>query len=336
MTAQQTSRRLPFRLVYHNGYDLEFGSHVFPSRKYRLIRERLLADGAASPDDFLEPEPASDPDLLLVHELGWIQRLKTGTLSFHDILQLEVPYSRQMVNACCLAAGGSILAARCALSDGAGFNVGGGFHHAFPGHGEGFCAIHDVAVAIRCLQKERAIKRVLVMDCDVHQGNGTAAIFADEPSVFTISIHQFNNYPAHKPPSTVDIHLPDGAGDEEYLNKLIDPFRTAITEFQPDLLMYLAGADPYCEDQLGGLSLTLEGLKERDRVVTELALKHHIPVVVTLAGGYAAKLEDTVTIHCNTARAVKECLLDIGWRKPGQAAGGQGSSPAGTTDTDAG
>lgn len=316
MGEQDTERKLPFHLIYHEGYDLNFGSHVFPSRKYKLIREQLLAEGFASETDMLAPEPASDSDLLLVHESAWLEKLKHGTLSFFDIRQLEVPYSRQMVKAFWLAAGGSILAAKCALEEGVGFNIGGGFHHAFQGHGEGFCAIHDVAVAIRSLQKRGAIRRAMVVDCDVHHGNGTAAIFAKDPTVFTISIHQYNNYPSEKPPSTLDIHLQDGVGDEEYVNKLGDACETAISAFRPDLVMYVAGADPYYQDQLGGLSLSLEGLRERDRLVFTLALSRQAPVAVTLAGGYAEKLEDTVSIHCNTARAAQECLGDIGWKKP--------------------
>jgi acetoin utilization deacetylase AcuC-like enzyme len=321
MEPQATDGKLPFKLIYHDGYDLNFGPHVFPSHKYRLIRERLLATGLAAEADFLQPAPASEEDLLLVHERSWIERLKNGTLSFQDVRRLEVPYSRQMVRAFFLAAGGTILAGEQALEDGVGFNIGGGFHHAFPGHGEGFCAIHDVAVAIRALQKRGLIRRAMVIDCDVHQGNGTAAIFAGDPDVFTLSIHQFNNYPAVKPPSTIDIHLEDGAGDQEYLSKLAAAAQTAVTGFRPDLLFYIAGADPYYQDQLGGLSLSIEGLKERDRLVAELALSRRIPVAVTLAGGYAEKLDDTITIHVNSVHACREALLEVGWRKAGRCAG---------------
>lgn len=320
MEPRATDGKLPFPLIYHDGYDLNFGPHVFPSHKYRLIRERLLATGFAAEADFLEPAPASEEDLLLVHERSWIERLKNGTLSFQDIRRLEVPYSRQMVRAFFLAAGGSILAGEQAREDGIGFNIGGGFHHAFPDHGEGFCAIHDVAVAIRALQRRGLIRKAMVIDCDVHQGNGTAAIFAGDPDVFTLSIHQFNNYPAVKPPSTIDIHLEDGAGDQEYLSKLAAAAEPAIAGFRPDLVFYIAGADPYYQDQLGGLSLSIEGLKERDRLVMELALSRRIPVAVTLAGGYAEKLDDTITIHVNTAHACREALLEAGWRKAGRGA----------------
>jgi acetoin utilization deacetylase AcuC-like enzyme len=189
---------LPFKLVYHEGYDLNLGSHVFPSQKYRMIRDRMVQEGFATAEDFVSPQPASDEDILRVHDAAWVTRLKTGSLSFLELRQLEIPYSHEMVEAFWLASGGTTLAARLALTDRIGFNIGGGFHHAFPGHGEGFCAIHDVAVAIRTLQAERLIERAMVLDADVHHGNGTAGIFAIDPSVFTLSIHQFNNYPSER------------------------------------------------------------------------------------------------------------------------------------------
>jgi acetoin utilization deacetylase AcuC-like enzyme len=300
---------LPFKLVYHDGYDLNLGSHVFPSRKYKMIRDRLLGDGFAEVADFVQPEAASDEDLLLVHQRGWITRLKNGTLDYLELMKLEIPYSQQMVDAFWLAAGGSILAARLALKDGVGFNIGGGFHHAFPGHGEGFCAIHDVAVGIRRLQKEKLIERAMVIDCDVHDGNGTAAIFAGDPTVFTLSVHQLNNYPSVKPPSNIDVELEDGVGDQEYLERLSEACRQGMSAFRPELVMYVAGADPYREDQLGGLALSIEGLKARDRVVFEIAREMGAGVAVTLAGGYAVRVEDTVTIHSNTAKVGAEALV---------------------------
>ncbi len=297
---------LPFRLIYHPGYDLHLGEHVFPSQKYRLIRERLLGEGLATGDDFLTPEPATDQDLLLVHEPGWIERLSSGALTYLELQQMEIPWSREMVEGFRLATGGTILAARRALEDGVGFNLGGGFHHAFPGHGEGFCAVHDVAVAIRRLQQDSLIQRALVVDCDVHHGNGTAAIFAGDPAVFTVSIHQWNNYPSEKPPSTIDIHLADGTGDQEYLDKLDAALLDAWGRFTPDLVFYVAGADPYRDDQLGGLSLTIEGLARRDRLALEAALGRATPVAVTLAGGYALRVEDTVAIHLNTVEEARK------------------------------
>ena len=292
------------KLIYHDNYDLNLGAHVFPSQKYRLIREQLDCEGF----ECVRPEMASDQDLLLVHGRGWVTRMKQGSLHEAELLRLEIPWSQRMADAFCLAAGGTTLAARLALTDGAAFNIGGGFHHAFANHGEGFCAIHDVAVAIRKLQQEKLIERVLVVDVDVHQGNGTAGIFAGDESVFTLSIHQFNNYPQFKPPSNIDVHLEDGVGDEEYLHRLDQAVEKALSRFEPQLLMYVAGADPYKEDQLGGLALTIDGLMERDRLVFGIAKHGKIPVCVTLAGGYARKVEDTVTIQSNTALCLRQIL----------------------------
>jgi acetoin utilization deacetylase AcuC-like enzyme len=302
---------LPFRLVYHELYDLNLGDHVFPSKKYRWLRDRLIRTRFAEAGDFIQPEPAADADVLLVHDREWVAKLRSGTLSYQDIQRLEIPYSRQMVEAFWLAAGGTILAARLALKDGVGFNIGGGFHHAFPGHGEGFCAINDIAIAVRRLQRDGSIRRAMVVDCDVHHGNGTAAVFTDDSSVFTLSIHQLNNYPDQKPLSSLDIHLPDGIGDAEYLHRLGNGYRAAFAIFKPELVLYVAGADPYGEDQLGGLNLTFDGLRERDRLVMGTALTQKIPVAIVLAGGYAQNVEDTITIHANTAAAAKDVLLDV-------------------------
>jgi acetoin utilization deacetylase AcuC-like enzyme len=300
---------LPFKLVYHERYDLNLGAHVFPSQKFRLIHEMLLRKNIAAPQDVLRPEAASDEDVLRVHTAEWVRKLKTGALTASDVMKLEVPYSPELVEAVWLAAGGSILAAQSALLDGFGANLGGGFHHAYPGHGEGFCAIHDVAVAIRKLQADGAVKKALVVDTDVHHGNGTAAIFRNDPTVFTISIHQENNYPAHKPPSNVDLNMADRVEDDEYLKALIPAVQKALDEFRPEILFYVGGADPYCEDQLGGLSLTKEGLRRRDRSVFEEARRRKIPVVTTLAGGYARRVEDTVSIHLNSILAARDVAL---------------------------
>ena len=300
---------LPFKLVYHERYDLNLGAHVFPSQKFRLIAEQLLREGIAVAGDFVRPSPAGDDDLLRVHTPEWVNKLKTGTLTAGDVMKLEVPYSPELVEAVWLAAGGTILAAQCALRDGFGANLSGGFHHAYPGHGEGFCAIHDVAVAIRRLQADGAIQKAMVVDTDVHHGNGTAAIFGKDSSVFTISIHQENNYPAHKPPSTIDLNMMDRADDDEYLATLIPTVQQALDEFCPEMVFYVGGADPYCEDQLGGLSLTKKGLMERDRRVFEEARRRDIPVANTLAGGYARNVEDTVRIHVNTILAARDVAL---------------------------
>ncbi|MCZ2157193.1 MAG: histone deacetylase [Bryobacterales bacterium] len=300
-------------IVYHEKYDLHFGRHVFPTQKYRMVRELLLNAGEVTEADFHVPAPASEDELLLVHDEDWVRKLQKGTISYQEILQLEVPYSRQMVEAFWLAAGGSTLAGRLALKHGAAYNAGGGFHHAFPGHGEGFCAIHDVAVAIRTLQREGAIRKAVVVDVDVHQGNGTAVIFARDETVFTLSIHQLHNYPAVKPPSDLDINLEDGTGDFEYLDKLRHGFVPVLDIVKPDILFYVAGADPYLDDQLGGLNLTKEGLYARDSLVLARSLEMGIPVAISLAGGYASKVEDTVEIHANTWRAAEESLKAAGW-----------------------
>ncbi len=325
---------LPFKLVYSDDYYLPIGAHVFPAEKYRRIHERLLETGAAEASDFVTPQLASDQDVLLVHTPAYVQKLKTGTLSAREELEMEVPYSPELVRAFWLAAGGSILAAEYALQNRVAFNIGGGFHHAFPDHGEGFCMIHDVAVAIRRMQRDDKIARAMTVDCDVHQGNGTAAIFAGvriptgplpstspstlksasdapgrnphEGDVFTISLHQENNYPMWKPPSSIDVDLPDQIGDDDYLAWLDNALSSGLRQFDPELICYIAGADPYREDQLGGLSLTIEGLKRRDELVFRVARARGIPVMVTFAGGYARRVEDTVTIHCNTVIAAKE------------------------------
>src|SRR5467141_1209221 len=308
---------LPFKLVYSDDYYLPIGSHVFPAEKYKRIHDRLLASGIAEPSDFVTPHPATDEDVLLVHTPQYIEKLKTGTLSQREQMELEVPFSPALVKAFWLAAGGSILAAQQALVDRVAFNIGGGFHHAFPDHGEGFCMIHDVAVAIRRLQRDDKIRTAMTVDCDVHQGNGTAAIFAgartaSEPlpsvpnstlnpsvpaqtpaksrmhsdfagDVFTISLHQENNYPFWKPPSSIDVDLPDGIGDDHYLAWLDNALSSGLRQFEPELICYIAGADPYREDQLGGLALSIEGLKRRDQLVFRVARARGIPVMVTFA-----------------------------------------------------
>jgi acetoin utilization deacetylase AcuC-like enzyme len=297
---------LPFKLIYDDRYDLNLGAHVFPSQKYRLVHEALLEQGIATKDDFQAPAPASDGDILLVHGREYVEKLKTNTLSQMEKLRLEIPWSQELIDACWLATGGSILAGQRALTDGFAANIGGGFHHAYPDHGEGFCAIHDVAVAIRRLQKDRAIEAAMVIDTDVHHGNGTAAIFGGDPTVFTFSIHQENNYPYPKPPSNIDVNLPDGVDDHDYLELLAANLQRAFKEFKPEIIFYVAGADPYREDQLGGLALSLDGLARRDAMVFDYARGHRVPVAITLAGGYARRVTDTVKIHVGTITAARD------------------------------
>jgi acetoin utilization deacetylase AcuC-like enzyme len=328
---------LPFKLVYSEKYFLPIGDHVFRADKYRLIRERLFALGMVDDSDFLAPQPASESDVTLVHSPHYVSKLMEGSLTAREELQMEIPYSPQVVDAFMLHTGGSILAAERALADGVCINLGGGFHHAFPDHGEGFCMLHDFGVAIRSLQKRKLIQRAMTVDCDVHQGNGTAVIFgrggnkatglpswADPEldgsdqrgnvrlgfckDVFTISLHQENNYPLQKPPSSIDVNLPDGCGDVEYLSWLDNALSSGLSQFRPDLICYVAGADPFRQDQLGGLDLTIRGLKLRDELVFRAARARRIPVMVTYAGGYAVNVEDTITIHANTVLAAAEVI----------------------------
>ncbi len=294
-----------FRFIYSDNYWADLGAHVFPVVKYKLIYEALVRRGAKK-ENFLSPRLASEEDLLLVHTQKYLKKLKTGDLSHSEISTLELPYSPELLEFALLFVGGTILTAETALEDGLAVHIGGGFHHAFPDHGEGFCVLNDVAVSLEKIKKEEKVERAMVVDCDLHQGNGTAFIFAKTDYAFTFSLHQMDNYPAHKPSSSVDVGLWTGDGDEKYLSKLRSNFPRLYQDFRPDLIFYLAGADPYERDQLGGLKLTIEGLKERDRIVLEEARKLRIPVAILFAGGYASRVKDTVSIHLNTVKVAQK------------------------------
>jgi len=298
-------KRFPFQLVYSNEYWMvETGKHVFPLQKYRLVYENLLAMGAKK-ENFLRPRPAPDEDIELVHTRRYLKRVKTGGLSPAELRTLEIRYSPELVRFALLSVGGTILAARKALECGLAVHIGGGFHHAFPDHGEGFCLLNDVAVAARKAVEDRLADRVMVVDCDLHQGNGTAAALAGREEIFTLSIHQMDTYPSEKPLSTVDIGLWAGDGDDRYLAELHAHIPKIYKEFRPNLVLFLAGSDPYEKDQLGGLALTKAGLKERDKLVIESARRLGIGVAVVLAGGYALDIKDTVDIHLNTVRVAQ-------------------------------
>jgi acetoin utilization deacetylase AcuC-like enzyme len=318
---------LPFSLVYSDGFYLPLGGHVFPGEKYRLIHERLLDTRAAAESDFVAPQTIAMDDVLRVHERGYVEGLVSGTLSDEEILQTELPYSKALVDATLLGCGGTLEAAQLALRNGVACSIGGGFHHAHRDHGEGFCILHDVAIALARLLGDGTIQRAMVIDLDVHDGNGTAAIFPPggahrqgsfrygvpsgsmTPSaegVFTLSMHQQNNYPAYKPPSSIDVPLADGTDDAEYLELLERTLDAAFSHFQPQLIAYIAGADPYAEDKLGGLALSIDGLKERDRMVFRAAQSAGARIFSVYAGGYAMQVEDTVTIHANTVLAAAE------------------------------
>ena len=339
---------------YHPGYQVPLpAGHPFPISKYPLLAKQLLAEGVLADADIIEPEAIDIDTLELVHTCGYLDKLQSSRLSTAEQRRLGLPWSEALWQRSRLASAGTLLAARAALSDGMAGNLAGGTHHAFADHGEGFCVLNDVAVAISKLRTEGTVEHAAIIDLDVHQGNGTAAIFAgtrtasallpsagastlessvqsaqqsSQPSskirsalpgkirgahageVFTISLHQHNNYPLWKPPSSIDVDLPDGIGDDDYLAWLDNALSSGLRQFEPELICYLAGADPYQEDQLGGLSLTIEGLKRRDELVYRVARARGIPVMVTFAGGYAQNVEDTVTIHCNTVIAAKEAF----------------------------
>jgi len=296
------------KLTYSPKYQVDIGSHVFPTEKYLLIYNRILKEGLFKEKDFILPDPASKDDILLVHTEEYVEKLFSGKLTTHDLMRLELPFSPELIEASRICVEGTIRCCEAAVTSGVSVHIGGGFHHAFADHGEGFCVFNDIAVGIRKAQAKGLIERVLVVDCDLHQGNGTADIFKDDKSVFTFSIHQEHNYPAEKPPSNIDVGLYDGTGDDEYIAKLNEHIPKIIDKFKPQLLVYVAGADPYKNDQLGGLSLSIEGLKRRDELIFGLCKNEHIPAAAVLAGGYAINVEDTVTIHYNMINTAKETL----------------------------
>ena len=292
-------------LVYYSPrYHIDIGTHVFPTIKYRRLFERLIQEDA-SRLQVVESQPATWDDLALVHTPQYLEQLKTGDFTVEELAVLEVPWSPEIVEGFRLMTGGTIDAARAALRPAHGFvvvHIGGGLHHAFPSHGEGFCLFNDVAVAARVLLRDQLVASIAVIDLDVHHGNGTAFIFEEDSRVFTFSMHQQHNYPLFKPRSTLDIGLPDRTSDADYLAQL-ERALVQVLETSPGLVFYLAGADPFEDDQLGGLALTKRGLQERDLRVLEACYKHRVPTVVLLAGGYARHLDDTVDIHLGSIKS---------------------------------
>ncbi len=298
--------KFPFKFIYSDKYWMHsMKNHVFPVEKYRLIYEKLLMMGAGK-EDFLSPHSASVEDVLLVHTSKYIKKLRAGKLSPSDVMSLELPYSPELFEFALIYVGGTIVAAEQALKEGLAVHIGGGFHHAFADHGEGFCVLNDVAVAVEKLKKEGKVDKVMVVDADVHQGNGTAAILSKKDYVFTFSIHQMDIYPAEKPRSRLDVGLWTGDGDEKYLSALNAHFPRLYEEFHPDLVIYLAGADPFEKDKLGSLKLTKEGLMERGKLIIGEARSRKIPLVVLLAGGYAHDVQDTVAVHLNTIKVARK------------------------------
>jgi acetoin utilization deacetylase AcuC-like enzyme len=296
---------LRLKVVYSPRYHIDIGPHVFPTAKYRRVHARLIETRVLAPGDVVEPQPAAWDELALVHTDEYLAKVRRGTLSYEEIAELQLPWSAAMVEGFRLMVGGTIEAARIAARTPPAFNVvchlGGGLHHAFPNHGEGFCVFNDIAVAIRLLQRQ-GIERVAVVDLDVHHGNGTAFIFEADDRVFTFSMHQQHNYPMWKPKGSLDIGLPDETGDSRFLRELEQSLPVVMAS-NPQCVFYLAGADPYEDDQLGGLRLTRDGLRQRDRMVIEAA--RDVPLVITLAGGYARHIDETVAIHVATIEEAK-------------------------------
>jgi acetoin utilization deacetylase AcuC-like enzyme len=287
--------------AYSPKYGVDIGAHVFITAKYALTAKRLREECGVTPEQIIEPSLAPEADLQRALEPEYLEDMaelrRTPRTEYS-----ELPITREIINGAFLCAGGTLLAAREALERrGIGFHVGGGWHHAFPDHAEGFCYVNDLAVAILALKAEGRIRRALVVDCDLHQGNGTAVYFQDDPDVFTFSIHQERLYP-FKQRSDLDIGLDDGVGDAEYLQRLGSAIPRLYDEHKPDMVFYVAGADPYERDQLGSLQLTKDGLRQRDELVIAAAAERNIPLTITLAGGYAPDVNDTVDIHISTAK----------------------------------
>lgn len=282
--------------------------HRFPMQKYRLLRERVIADGIIPPDRLAVPPAATDEMLMRAHTADYVHRVQHGTLSRQEIRRIGFPWSPQMVERSRRSVGATVAAAHVALHYGVGINLAGGTHHATADEGQGFCVFNDVAVAARALQAEGVVQRVLVVDCDVHQGNGTAAIFADDPTVYTFSIHGAKNFPFRKINGDLDIALDDNTEDDAYLEALERGLTRAFEEANAEIVFYVSGADPFVGDRLGRLALSKQGLAQRDRMVFSFCRRAGLPVVVVMAGGYAVPIEETVDIHVQTIRLALECL----------------------------
>jgi len=291
------------RICYSDRYMIPLGpAHPFPMPKYKMARDRLLAEGSITYWNLIEPPLAADEDILLVHTPDYWFRCARGELTRQEIRRIGFPWSEGLIRRSRASAQGTIIAARNALRGGLASNLAGGTHHAYPDHGEGYCVLNDMAIAARVLQRDGLAERIAVIDCDAHQGNGTAVIFQSDPNVFTFSIHGEKNFPARKEQSKLDINLPNGVGDEEYLAILREHTLRILDGFKPDFIFYQAGVDPFERDRLGKLQLTIEGLRRRDEFVISSCRERGIPVVTTMGGGYAKDINDTVEAHCNTVR----------------------------------
>ena len=303
------------KVVYSARYAIDIGPHVFPTEKYHRVHDRLLATLYPGLEGIVEPQSASWDQLALVHTDEYLEKVRALSLSSDEIVELELPLNQSIVEGFRLMTGGTLTAARLARVDGLSAHIGGGFHHAFANHGEGFCLFNDVAVAIEVLRREGAVLRAAVVDLDVHHGNGTAMIYGRDPSVFTFSMHEQHNYPAFKPRGSLDVGVAVGTDDATYLEKL-DGALPQVVAHEPDLVVYLAGADPFKEDQLGNLELTKDALRERDRLVLRTLRAAGYPIIIVPAGGYARRLTDTVDIHVATIEEALTVAKDAGGLAP--------------------
>lgn len=285
--------------------------HRFPMRKYGLLRERVISEGVIRPEDLRVPDAATDEDILRAHDADYLERVKSGTLSAKEIRRIGFPWTLEMVERSRRSSGATMAACRVALMEGMAVNLAGGTHHAFRDHGEGYCVFNDSAIAARAMQAEGCVRRVVVLDCDVHQGNGTAAILRDDPTIFTFSIHGEKNFPYHKEQSDMDVELLDGTGDKVYLDILEEGIQRALAMSNADLVIYLAGADPFEGDRLGRLKLTKDGLRQRDELVLGLCKAQRLPVAITMAGGYARNVDDIADIHVATVRVAAAMQTEL-------------------------
>jgi acetoin utilization deacetylase AcuC-like enzyme len=294
------------QVFYTPRYYADIGQgHIFPIRKFELVRDKLLAEGTLHANELVEPDPAPLEDVLLVHTEDYVSRLCSGDLTHKEVRRLGLPWSESLVRRSFYAVGGTLAAAAASLTDGYSSNLAGGTHHAFSDRGEGFCVLNDVGIAIRAMRARKLIERAAIVDCDVHQGNGTATIFAGDAKTFTFSMHGANNYPLFKAHSTLDVELPDGTSDAAYMETLASHL-PQVFRSDPDIVFYLAGADPYRGDKLGRLALSIDGLRERDALVLRESYGREIPIVTVMSGGYGKDIDDTIEIHCNTIRMVKQ------------------------------
>ncbi len=297
------------KVFYSDSFVLPLpAGHRFPMVKYSMLRERVAAAGISEPDEMRVPRPVSDEEILRAHERAYLRRVVDGTLTRKEMRRIGFPWSERMVTRSRRASGGTLGACLAALEEGFAANLAGGTHHAFANRGEGYCVFNDSAIAARAVRAEGFVERVVVVDADVHQGNGTAAILRGDPSVFTFSIHGAKNFPFRKEVSDLDVALPDGADDGVFLEALEDGLERALERSGAELAIYLAGADPFEDDRLGRLCVSKEGLAERDRLVLEACRERRVPVAVTMAGGYARKIEDTVEIHFQSVRTAADLL----------------------------